>query len=244
MRFMLLALLALALLACNGASESGLEDGARGPNSILPDPDQWHELPSFTMRYELADGQAVNVGGRTVDPRQVKVLEYTGVNQWVDTVVESADIDTRVGTFSNVGSYQRQDGDVAIDYDPVTGETYIETRDPSDLSPGVSKGFPHRTLPGGFLIPFWMGWAEREVYGIVAHGLVQTEARVCFNEVCEDNHWGRSYTDNGVDVVYVDDARGIPLQKGGFKVLEVHIHSDQIPVKAFVGPTPTIPSLP
>ena len=224
-----LLLMVLVLMAGCGADE---------------EPNSWHELPSFTMRYELAHGQAVNVGGREVDPRQERVLEYTGVNQWVETVVASADIETRVGTFSDIGSYRRQDGDTTIEYDATTGDTTVDIRDEDDVPPGAPADVPHRSLPGGFLIPFWMGWAEREVYGIVAHGLVQTEARVCFNEVCENNHWGRSYTDNGVDVVYVDDARGIPLQMGGFKVLEVHIHSDKMPVKAFVGPTPTIPSLP
>ena len=53
-----------------------------------------------------------------------------------------------------------------------------------------------------------------------------TSARVCYNSSCTDNAQGISFTYNGIDFVYADDARGIPLKFGdSFQVIEVTVHS-------------------
>ena len=65
------------------------------------------DWPPFSMVYELEQGQAVSVGNRHVESRQVRRLEYRSATEWTDTVLESADIETRVGTFNQAGSYRR-----------------------------------------------------------------------------------------------------------------------------------------
>lgn len=75
------------------------------------------EWPPFTMVYELEQGQAVMVGDRLVDPRQERRLEYESPTQWKVTVIESAPIETRVGTFSKAGSYHSLDGRKYTEFD-------------------------------------------------------------------------------------------------------------------------------
>ncbi len=195
------------------------------------------DLPSFTMTFVFTQGQAVSVGDELVDPRQMLRLEYTDKDHWVETVIEAANIDTRVGTFSNVGSYQRVDGDKYTTFGAVTGATDTETigADMPDLPPGVPADVERRKLPGIYLIPFDVKAAENgeyEEYGIIAHGPTRTNARVCFKDWCEDNHKGLSYTmESGVLWIYANDARGIPLKVGdSFEVCEVTVHSDRHPI--------------
>ena len=52
-----------------------------------------------------------------------------------------------------------------------------------------------------------------------------TSAKVCFNDECTENAAGLLHRKgNGSEVVYVDDARGIPLRvDDAFVVKEIHI---------------------
>jgi hypothetical protein len=173
------------------------------------------EWPPFTMLYELEQGQAVMVGNRQVDSRQVRRLEYGSPTQWKVTVMESAPIETRVGTFSAVGAYTRLDGRKYTEFDAVTNSVTEEEVAPST-----------RRVPSGLFVPFRM-------LGLDIAGLkptrVATTATVCFLDDCQEDAGGLLYTrENGQELVFAEDPRGIPLRIGtGFTVHELQVHDGQ-----------------
>ncbi len=178
-----------------------------------------HELPSFTMRYTLSDGQSVTVGNTAVAAGQERRLVYTSHDDWVDTVVTSSDIVTRVGTFSAVGSYRSVKGDVYTEYRSIDGDTST-----SSVSDGSSKNV--RIPPHAWLMPFPIELIRAGTITMTQNGATPTTARVCFQTVCTDNYTGLGFTEDGVTSVYVNDARGIPLKIGdSFEVLELTVHS-------------------
>ncbi len=113
------------------------------------------DWPPFTMVYELEQGQAVSVGNRHVESRQVRLLEYRSATEWVETVLESADIETRVGTFNQAGSYRRLDGRKLVEYDAVTNSISEDE---------IDEGARH--IPGAGFLPYRNRVLE-EVNGIM-----------------------------------------------------------------------------
>ena len=187
--------------------------GQRFDLSGLSEHKDW---PPFTMVYELADGQSVMVGDRRVDSRQLRRFEYHSETDWVDTVLESADIETRVGTFNAAGSYRRLDGRRMIEYDSVTKSTREDA---------VDEGSRH--IARSFFLPYRNREFE-ELSGITPVK-VKTSALVCFRDECEDNAAGLLYLrENGQENVFADDSRGFPLRIGTlFVVKELRVDDEQ-----------------
>ena len=166
--------------------------------------------PPFTMIYEI-DAAPVSVGNRIQRGREVHRLEYQSETRWTDTVLEAPAIETSVGTFSRVGSYQRLDGRELTEFDAMDSETRSST-----IDEGVTF------VAGPALV-------RRPIEPMIQAGLelrrVPSGAEVCFGQVCEENARGLSVTDGGQERVFVDDHRGIPLRIGDsfFVVREVRI---------------------
>ena len=170
------------------------------------------EWPQLTMVYE-ADGAAVAVGDNpAVVTREVHRLEFRSKTDWRDTVIEGPLIHTRVGGFSNTGSYEE-----------VRGNTYTRFH-------SIYNGYDSeivesgRRVAGLFMAPFSI---ERSGYQFSRVG---TEAKVCFRELCEEGAIGLEHTlPDGEKVQLVDDARGIPLTFGTrFVVKELQIDDSKI----------------
>ncbi len=177
---------------------------------------EYKDWPPFTMVYELEEGQIAMVGDRQVESRQVRRFEYTSATEWTDTVLESPPIETRVGTFSKVGSYQRLDGRRLVEYDSVT-DSIREDEVAEDA----------RHLANGLFMPYRNRQYE-EVDGI-APVKVETGVLVCFRDQCEDNATGLLYRlENGQERVFADDSRGFPLGFGTlFVVRELRVDDEQ-----------------
>ena len=179
----------------------------------LLEPKDW---PPFTMVYELEQGQSVMVGDRQVASRQLRRFEYQSATEWTDTILESPPIETRVGTFSQVGSYRRLDGRRLIEYESVTDSIRED-----EIEEGV------RHLANGFFLPYRNRRYE-ELDGITPVK-VEAGAIVCFRDQCEDNATGLLYRlENGQERVFADDSRGFPLGFGTlFVVRELRVDDER-----------------
>ncbi len=169
--------------------------------------------PQFTMVYET-DGHAVSVGpGPAEVLRETRRVEYGSATQWTDTVLQAPTIETRVGAFNRTGSYKRLDGRTYTEYDALTDATQKEE---------VEEG----RVVGPFMQPFPI---EESGYEFTP---ATTEATVCFMGECQENAEGLLYrTESGTELVFVNDARGIPLRIGdGFIVREIRVNDAQQPV--------------
>ncbi len=175
-------------------------DGPAAP--VIP------EWPPFTMVYET-NGVVYLVGSSpSVTTREVRRLEYQSRTQWTDTVVEAPTITTTVGSSSRVGASTRVNGDSYTESNASGESTYAET-----------VGENTTMLTGSMPPPFPIEDSRVETEPTV------TSAKVCFNDECTENAAGLLHRKaNGAEVVYVDDARGIPLRVNDvFFVKEIHI---------------------
>ena len=170
--------------------------------------------PGFTMAYET-DGHAYTVGQNpAVVTRETHRLEFTSMTNWTDTVTAAPTIKTRVGSFSATGSYQRMDGTTLTEYDALTDSTTQEE---------VGEG----RVVGPFMMPFPI---EESSYEFAS---TTTDATVCFKDKCHVNAPGLLLPagQDGSDMVFVNDARGIPLRIGdasdGFVARTVQINDAQ-----------------
>ncbi len=162
------------------------------PGRVIP---TW---PPFTMVYET-DGAVYSMGSSpSVTTREVRRPEYQSRSQWTDTVVEAPTITYPVGWSSREGVSTRVDGDSYTEYDSSGELTYAETLEENETR-----------LAGSLPLPFSL-----EESGVETEPAV-TSAKVCFNDECTENAAGLLHRmANGAEVVYVDDARGIPLRVG------------------------------
>ena len=175
-------------------------DGPAGP--VIP---TW---PPFTMVYET-NGVVYSIGSSpSVTTREVRRLEYQSRTQWTDTVVEAPTITTMVGSTSRVASSTRVNGDSYTEYNASGELTYADT-----------VGENTTMLAGSLPPPFPIEDSRVETEPTV------TSAKVCFNDECTENAAGLlRRRANGAEVVYVDDARGIPLRVNDtFVVKEIRI---------------------
>ncbi len=168
------------------------------------------DWPPLTMIYEI-DAAPVSVGNEVQRGREVHRLEYQSQTQWTDTVIEAPDIETNVGTFSSVGSYQRLDGRDLTEFDAIDNQTRSSTIDEgvtfaagpalvrTPIGPMMEAGLELKRAPSG--------------------------SEVCFGQVCKENAGGLKATFRGQERVFVDDQRGIPLRIGDsfFVVRELRI---------------------
>ena len=171
------------------------------------------------MIYEVEQGQTVMVGNRQIDSWQMRRMEFESPTRWKVTILQSAPIETRVGTFSQVGSYQMLDGRSFTEFDAATNSLREET---------VERGV--RRIPTAFPAPLYM--IGLEIEGLKPTRVVTTTT-VCFREQCQENATGLLYTrDNGREWVFADDSRGILLRVGtAFVVLELRVHDERLGVQ-------------
>ena len=175
--------------------------------------------PQFVMEYET-DGHAVSVGQNTAKVlREVRRLDYVSRTEWNETVLEAPTVQARVGAFDRIGSYNRLDGSVFTEYNALTDTTQQKE---------VEEG----RVAGPFMLPFPI---EESGYEFT---LTTTEATVCFMGECQENAEGLLYRrPSGTELVFVNDARGIPLRiNDGFIVREIRINDGKQPVGEFGGP--------
>ena len=85
-------------------------------NQARAEPNDW---PPLIMKYNVEAA----VSGKSIG--EVRQLTYNSRTSWIEEVIEADDIVVSVGTFNNVGSYQKLDG--RAEYDSITGETQSET---------------------------------------------------------------------------------------------------------------------
>ena len=179
---------------------------------------EYHTMPTwpaFSMLYTTPGYTYSRGQGEPVAVTEIHRLDYESATQWVNTVVESPDITTAVGTHNRVGQYTALSGNTYTEYDGAGVETHTETvADDTTFIVG--------TMPAPFPI----------VASGVETAITTTTARVCFLEECTNNAGGILYTmDNGSEFVFVDDARGIPLRVNeSFVVKEITIQDSKQPI--------------
>ena len=173
--------------------------------------EQW---PSFTMTYEI-DGGPVSVGNETYQGREVHLLEYRTATDWVDTVTIAPSVETVAGLVSATGSFRQLDGRVFTEFNSFIGDTSAK-----EIESGVNL------IPGA-------AFARLPIRVLVEKGYELTRkttaAKVCFNSSCQINAIGIAMNDDGWEYIWVDDARGIPLQIGisAFVVTELQIEGEK-----------------
>ena len=171
---------------------------------------QAERWPSLTMTYQI-DGASVAGDEVTNQGREVRQLVYRNETSWTDTVTSAPAVTTPVGTVSATGSYRQLNGQTLTEYDSILGVTST-----TEIEDGVNF------IPGA-------AFSRIPIQEIMDEGhelaLRATSARVCFRTACQDNAVGIALDDDGVEYVWVDDARGIPLRMATstFVVIEVVI---------------------
>ena len=174
------------------------------------------DWPSFTMIYEIM-GSPTLVGRTEQSGTEVRRMEYTSKNSWTDTVTEAPDIETTVGTFNLTGSFMSLDNGVITEYDSITGTT---------TTVAATDGVSH--VAGAAFVRNSIDKLQEHGYEFTQ---VETDVRVCFQSVCEDNASGIRMEYNNREYIFVDDVRGIPLKRGAtsFKAREVLISDSKQP---------------
>ena len=173
--------------------------------------EQW---PSFTMTYEK-DGAPISVGNKTYQGREVHRLDYRMETDWIDTVTVAPSAETVAGPVSAVGSYRQLNGRVFTEFDSFVGNTSV-----TEIESGVNL------IPGA-------AFSRLPIRVFVEHGYEltrkTTSSKVCFSSSCQVNATGISMNDDGWEYIWVDDARGIPLQIGTswFVVTELQIEGEK-----------------
>ncbi len=168
--------------------------------------------PAFSMLYTTPGYTYTRGQGEPVTVTETHRLDYVSATQWVNTIVYSPDVTTAVGTHNRIGQYTALNGSTYSEHDSDGNVTHTETvADDTTFIVG--------TMPAPF--------------PIVASGVetttTTTTAKVCFQEECAENVGGVLYTmDNGSELVFVDDARGIPLRVNeSFVVKEITIQDSK-----------------
>ena len=174
------------------------------------------DWPSLTMTYETA-GPSTLVGGVEQFGIEVRRMEYTSKHSWTDTITEAPDIETTVGTFNLTGSFMSLDNGVITEYDSITGTT---------STVAATDGVSH--VAGAAFVRNSIDKLQEHGYEFTQ---VETDVRVCFQSVCEDNASGIRMEYNNREYIFVDDVRGIPLKRGAtsFKAREVLISDSKQP---------------
>ena len=177
--------------------------------STAPDAPSFPVWPEFTMVYETK-GDVIKVGDNdSVHTNEVHQLDYVSVSDWTDTVIEAPIFVTKGGDFSTVGTVRKLKGSTLTETESLITDPYVTTLEDNETY-----------APGRIMGPFPIEETDRQFT------LVITDSRVCFLDQCTDNSHGLSYArPGGTEVVFLDDARGIPLSVGGvFRVRELLIN--------------------
>ena len=180
--------------------------------------DEQAAWPALTMTYD-EHGQFALIGDNPPETMTLTYrLTYTSADTWIEEVIAAPDVVTSVGTFSDVGSYRKIEDGQYTDFDSTSGDTTTYA-----LEEDVTR------VPRGRLYPVSLTILQDRVDASPAK--VPTTTRVCFDDDCESAAEGwRFVDDRGREVVYADDARGIPLKLGDFVISEVLVSGSKEPV--------------
>ena len=114
----------VALAATSVVFVATSEIGVKASGPVGPVIPTW---PQFTMVYETA-GPAIAIGQNPAEvTREVRRLEYQSETQWKDIVIEAPTIETRVGQFNRVGSFQQLNGRTFTEFDALGGSSHETT---------------------------------------------------------------------------------------------------------------------
>ena len=185
---------------------------ARAEVPVAPTLPTW---PAFTMTYET-DGIVYTVGASPPETtRETRRLDYQSSTQWTDTVVDAPTITTSVASTSRVGAYSELEGNSFIEFDSSGERIYEDTIDENTT-----------LIVGSMPPPFPIEEMDVDLESVT------TGATVCFYDECISNAPGLLYTEaNGRELVFVDDARGIPLRVNhSFVVHEIRIEDVRQPL--------------
>ena len=170
------------------------------------------DWPPLTMTYSVK--MPVNYSSIT----QVRRPTYDSRTSWIEGVIQADDIEINVGTFNDMGSYQKLEDGQYITYDVTVGHTRTET-----VSAGIVM------IPRSGLMPSPIDVLE-DVY-MKELASVSTLTKVCFDGVCKENAPGWELRDGNRVVVFADDDMGIPVKIGNFTVTEVRVQGSRDPVR-------------
>lgn len=164
--------------------------------------------PAFAMTYET-NGVTYSIGSAPpVTTREVGRLDYQSATHWTDTVIEAPTVPVSVGATSRTGFSTQLRGRTYTESNADGGSIYSDTID-EDTTRTVGS------MPPPFPI------AESGINTEVT----TTTAKVCFLDECVEIAPSILYRKvSGTELVFADDARGIPLRVGeSFVVRELHI---------------------
>ena len=167
--------------------------------------------PAFTMEYTTSSHSA-RVGDTSVPVTTDYRLTYTAHDNWREDITASPPVTTRLGTFSRTGSYQQVMGNQLTNYEAGFDHTTTET------IPEGSRQLPHSNFN-----PRGLESLEDDQHFQQAAVPTETNVRVCFDDVCQDNAPGWKFTLGDQVYVYTDDERGIPLTFSGMTVTELRV---------------------
>ncbi len=175
----------------------------------------------MSLTYET-DGPPISVGNRSVGNfREIRRLDYTAKNHWIDTVIEAPTVDLgRYGTGSTVGSYESINDNTEVSYDSLT-----DTRD-EGIRDGSGTRVPNAAFAFASVPPAMLD--ESPSY---TKSEVTSSVTVCKDGACEDNVSAVRYRmpDRPTFdlVMYKTDAWFIPLRYGTvLEVKRIEIHDE------------------
>ncbi len=175
------------------------------------------EWPSFTTQYEET-GAFYSSGDGPPESQTLKTeLQYRRKNDWRTEIIEAPTIHSSSGDFSFFGSYTEVRNGQVTEYDSTGGGTRTYR-----LEDDVWF------MPMGRFIPIPFAVMKRHF----GHTLQEkpTSVTLCFKDVCEANARGWVFSDQGLEYVFADDTRGIPLGLPGVNITEVRVAGEQLPV--------------
>ena len=185
-----------------------LSVGCQG--DALPAEPDW---PPLTMYYEMTSTMG-DVEEGTLKYR----LSYHSKDHWREDIIAAPPLVSPVGTFVLQGRYEIVRDGLLVQYDPNSDEVYT----------AVLEG---RTVPMpglGNISPMPLERLKR-IYGREPVA-VDTDTRVCFRDVCEEDARGWSF-DLKQQHVYADDLRGIPIRLDTLDITEVLVNDVQEPYR-------------
>ena len=174
------------------------------------------DWPELTMYYETSgDYHSAASSEQTLKYK----LAYVDKHNWQSTVVDAPTLNTGGGTFSQVGSYvEVRDGRRTI-YEVSSNSSDVLVLEEGEIY-----------IPAYRLTPIAFRYLkENNDAPPVSRS---TSVKLCYDGVCDENATGWAFAqERGVDYIYADDKRGIPLQLPGITITEIAAAGAKQPVE-------------
>ena len=145
-------------------------------------------------------------------------LSYHSRDHWREDIIAAPPVVSPVGTFVWQGRYEIVRDGLLVQYDPNSDDVYTAVLEGGKV--------PRHGI--GHISPMPLERLKR-IYGREPVA-VETDTRVCFRDVCQDNARGWSF-DLKQQHVYADDLRGIPIRLDRMDITEVLVNDVQHPFR-------------